>query len=259
MLAARPRPIPPDEPVSAELVADALPATANGRGLPTPAAGSAAVDPQQPRVYRMGVSIHRVAGCGDASGPPEYYAVVDREDGEAWARVDATVAEAQRAARVTDVWRAWSVLTDLARREHLSRIEPLAEAEQQQLGQLREKRRSDRSSAEREKLRELAQREALSPAEAHRLERLRPLRPRWRSQLQQVRMQEGESYNRGHLRSFLLVYPYDTLRISVREWDTFRDDRCLDTTAVLAPAALERGSLQIRHGNQVALTLLFSP
>ncbi len=214
------------------------------------------LDVQRRGIYLMRVTIHGVAGCGDDFfGSPEYYAVVERDDAELWSLVNATVGEAERVADATSAWGPWGVLDALAQREEVSHgTKPLLGAEQQRLERLRQA--TDLSRAEKDELAELARREtALSPDDTRRLAQLRQLRTQWRSQLQRVRMQEGESD--GHLHPFLPVYPNDVLRISLREDDFSGYERCFETTAVLQPSALERGSLEISYRNQVALTLHF--
>ncbi len=233
------------------------PLNAPDRAPPEP--GGPPVDSQGRPIYRMRVTIHGVDGCGDDSGGAEYYAVIEREDAEVLAEFNATFgATMQVVGSTTGEPSPWDVLGDLERHEAASRLVPLAEAEQQYLEQLRQAQ-DDLSGPQRAEMNELARREALSPVQARRLRVLRTLHSQWRSQLNQLRMLEGfQGRNRQGLRNFLQVYPDDVLRISLHEADVFEDDNCFDTTVVLEPAALVAGLLEIRHLNQVALTLRFS-
>ena len=204
--------------------------------------------------YRLTVTIDGGAQGGVVelcreAGNSEFYVIVTRLDSELQDQIANVNRETSQIARLAD-----PDLDSLRTRDLNSEFDPLSETERLSLERLRGVPASDRTDDERRELQALESKEPLSSAELRMLQRMDELLTLRGALTRQLQMRTRPSSP-----ASLRVYPNDELQVVLMEADVFSDDTCLSSNVVLDHSVLDKQVLEIKQGDTVLLTLMFTP
>ena len=182
-------------------------------------------------------------------GNSEFYVIVTRLDSELQDQIANVNRETSQIARLAD-----PDLDSLRTRDLNSEFDPLSETERLSLERLRGVPASDRTDDERRELQALESKEPLSSAELRMLQRMDELLTLRGALTRQLQMRTSPSSP-----ASLRVYPNDELQVVLMEADVFSEDTCLSSNVVLDHSVLDKQVLEIKQGDTVLLTLMFTP